>query len=262
MKTETLFKMSGSGNSFIFWDEDRVSKESIQKKERSQWVRSFFERSPIQADGFVFLKQTGPQEITWDFYNKDGSFAEMCGNAARCVGWYGFEQDSNNRRFELKTLSGSVFLEKQGDSKIQVLFSFLNPQLKDVEIPWQDQILKGVFLDTGVPHFVLQGKSDKDIALFCRQYEKFNPQGANISFYQEITDGVIESVSFERGVEDFTLACGTGAIATALVYKRQTACRKPIISVRQPGGVVEVSLIENQIGLIGPTSYEGEVDWL
>lgn len=269
LEMNVLGKMSGSGNSFILIEEDPKLLPPLLPPwgQRQSWVKNFFKAH--QADGLFFLKIQAPEKITWDFYNRDGSLAQMCGNATRCVGRYYFDNNPDWTQIHLETLSGSVHLKKRGN-KVCVQMPKITVYNKKVQISYKNKVIEGVWLDSGVPHFVLcEEKFPKDfeMALFCRQHEMFSPSGTNVTFLKKKNEKEIQAVSFERGVEDFTFACGTGAVAASFAYtyfsqgevKDQEGLQsseKKHITVHLPGGIVEVELLGHQGFLIGDAIYE------
>ncbi len=263
-------KMSGAGNSFVLIDEDKrqlsISRQNLPAwGKRGDWVRGFLlsqERDvKKKTDGFFFFKKEGLKKVIWDFYNRDGSQAEMCGNAARCMGKYYFDREPQWKEISLQTLAGVVVLHRDGLDKIRVQMPSIVVYEREHGILWKEKKIRGLWVNTGVPHFVIneeQHREDFELAFFCRNSESFKPNGANVTFFKKQEKNKIKSISFERGVENFTLACGTGAVAAAVAYKQSL---EPNVKLKEvlvclPGGEVEVVFREERIEMVGSAQYE------
>lgn len=253
----SLVKMSGAGNTFTLVDARPNSPWSIVEKTlqrpRKDIAKMICDRVfGVATDGILFIEEGSEGfDFNWDFYNSDGSGAEMCGNAARCAARFCHEslgrEDLSNIRF--KTGAGLVTAQVLGDSRIRVVMPEARYIHKDIELKTKSSSSeKFALVNTGVPHLVqkIHNFADtvelKDMAREVRSHEDLKPQGANVTFYVEDSPGKIHAVTFERGVEDYTLACGTGAVAAAMVYADESKNKE--ISVTMPGGLMEVSFLE------------------
>jgi diaminopimelate epimerase len=203
------------------------------------------------ADGFIFLQQKDLRHYSWDFYNNDGSHAEMCGNAARCTGFY-IRNILNNQEAEffLKTAAGELKISPI--SKEQYLV-----QTSPARVLFHD---KYFYCNTGVPHVVipyLVTEPFRTAFAFCknlRNHVDFSPAGTNVTLVKEHSNGRIEAVTYERGVEDFTLACGTGALAVGLYCKQKLNLLKT--TVEMPGGQLMIDMSNSdQPLMIGPATF-------
>ncbi|MFZ4403710.1 MAG: diaminopimelate epimerase [Pseudobdellovibrionaceae bacterium] len=272
-----LTKMSGAGNTFVMInalsDSEWMQSSWLQKTSRSIWAEVLCH--PIwglSADGCVFFThKNSPNSFVWDFYNADGSSAEMCGNATRCAGQYVQKKlgSSDLSEFEFITQSGSVITEIQNASSVKVLM----PKAKSIE---REKILKvggdsykGYFVNTGVPHFVLQIQPSDDPNQWksflpqLRHHPDLKPRGTNVTLYSVQKSDYISAVSYERGVEDFTLACGTGAVAAAIAHSEKNLQKNSTTHVRMPGGVLQIDLEKDleKIYMSGPADVVAEVDY-
>ena len=205
--TATL--LSGAGNTFHILQETNSDLTIANKKNIAKKICSL-----KQADGFIFLKNTNKEnQFKWDFYNNDGSDAEMCGNATRCVGHYiKNEIKSNQKLWVLETKAGRIQIEPLLNDQYQITMTPLLLLHSS----------HGFFCNTGVPHLVLvtnqfeNYKALKNEARQLRTHPDFLAAGTNVTYIQTSNDlSLLKSVSYERGVEDFTEACGTGAVAAA-----------------------------------------------
>ncbi|GIL17224.1 MAG: diaminopimelate epimerase [Oligoflexia bacterium] len=240
MKTDlsktTMTRLSAANNTFVF-----LMGENVPQSDRTRLTQILCaSMHGFQNDGVVFIDPSSKVEFSWDFYNADGSSAEMCGNAARCAMLYYNEKIDKKSRISFETRAGLISVEKiEGTNQVMVQMTktkFLNPA-KDVKI--LGQLVRGALIDTGVPHFVIQAEPDEDIARELRKSNEFGPAGANITFIEIAAESDILAVTFERGVENFTMACGTGAVAAAESYRFLYPKAKSVL-VEMPGGQMEV----------------------
>jgi diaminopimelate epimerase len=243
----------------------------VEKKERSNFATKICSEIPgFNSDGLIFLDSTKDSsfDFQWDFYNSDGSAAEMCGNAARCVTLYFFKKVEQKKQIHFKTLAGNLsgevldetkFDESNAQVKIKmpkVISAEATPKQLNVKVG--DKNIRGCLVDTGVPHFVIESEPNEGLARALRKVKDFGPRGANITFIEMNPDGVIQAVTFERGVEDFTLACGTGAVAAA---KYHHLCYPEFseLTVEMPGGELQV-ILDEPTHLIGEARLEFDLD--
>ena len=200
-----LVKLNGTGNSFVIIE--NINNNQMSRAGLAKIICSMDLNGP--TDGLLFVEKIRTHVYKWDFYNSDGSAAEMCGNAARCVTRYLSEKEKIlNTEIEIQTLAGSVFGMMIDKENIKVEM----PQVLIEKT--QDGYQR---INTGVPHLIFPleqiqlAKTFKDQARKLR--EKWN---ANVTFVSLSTTEIVEAVTYERGVEDFTLACGTGAVAAGI----------------------------------------------
>ena len=264
-------KMQGAGNSFFithFFNENMP----VFKKNWPEISKTLCQ-SPPYADGVIVLKFMKKNHFEWLFYNADGSSAEMCGNGACCAVEYAVKNKlAAGPLLSLKTSSGKLKCEwKNNQARI-----FVN-QSSDIQGPFEycfkDEKISYMFINTSVPHAVIKNKSllmdkeavckRKELAKSLRKKKVHNKKGMNVSFYCPMQQqDSVRGVSFERGVEDFTLACGTGALAIAQVYRRKYLRNSmQNIYVRMPGGVLKVEFYSNkEVSLMSPVSFLEEFE--
>lgn len=248
----TTHLISGAGNTFHIVDETVGLDWSIQQKKN--FAKLVCKQQ--NADGFIFIRKSS--KLSWDFYNNDGSDAEMCGNATRCVGLYLSEiQHDLQKDWILHTLAGPIHIGKVRDGEYKVIMT-----------PIQEmQSSKGYYCDTGVPHLVLEISDlqtymdHKSEAQQLRFDSEFQPRGTNVTYVQLLPDrGQAKAVSFERGIEDFTKACGTGAMAAAAYNLRKRGSVET--AVEMPGGTLKMSLADlQQPVMIGPAKWLGKYEY-
>lgn len=258
-----IAKMSGAGNTFALIDARQDAAWWGAEKSfgisRSGFAQLICDKvNGLSTDGLLFIQQGSDGfDYDWDFYNADGSTAEMCGNAARCAARFCKENlgaDSQSH-FKFKTGAGLVTADVLQNHQVQV-------KMPPASIIQQD--FEGyTWVNSGVPHLVLELKNFeesahlKEKARQMRSHKNLGPKGANVTFYAELRAGYIKAVTFERGVEDYTLACGTGAVAAALAY---TKGRMRTVQVEMPGGVLEIVFNEGDSNpqMTGPAIFVGE----
>ncbi|MCR5844028.1 MAG: diaminopimelate epimerase [Oscillospiraceae bacterium] len=269
-----ITKMHGAGNDFVIVN--NLAAQIPPERFPVLAQKLCAPHTGIGADGMMVVV---PAEKGGDFgmrfYNKDGSLGEMCGNGARCICRYGFENGLAGETQRVETTAGLVVGERVDARRYRVRLN--DPSVIDLHrkarIDGEDFDCAYVELgDPGIPHAVIQlpewdtWDTDRLRALGRKlRCAPVFPRGANVSFVKASGADAVKAVTYERGVEDFTLACGTGcgSIAAALTLLGLVSGRE--VSVSMPGGLLSVTL-SNEIGirdifLTGPTClvFEGEV---
>ncbi len=267
-------KMSGTGNDFILIDNrsSQVAREHQADFSRGVCRRMF----SAGADGVIFVEDSERADFKWRFYNSDGSVAEMCGNGARCVARFVYENNIVSKsRMCFETLAGIIHAQVFDDGEVQVQLS--SPvdyrQKLIVQLDGADHEL--FFVNTGVPHAILfTTDEDVDVVRWGRDirfHGQFAPQGTNVNFVRLRADGALHVRTYERGVEDETRACGTGAVASALVAAAQKIITSPVDVITSGGDRLQVAFNVNEevqgdglfdnVSLKGPARkiYAGEL---
>ena len=269
-----ITKMHGAGNDFVILNN---LKAQIPAERFPALARTLCApHTGVGADGMMVVV---PAEKGGDFgmrfYNKDGSLGEMCGNGARCICRYGFENGLAGETQRVETTAGLVVGERVDPRRYRIRLN--DPSVVDlhrmVRIDGEDYDCAYVELgDPGIPHAVVRlpdwdtWDTDRLRALGRKlRFAPVFPRGANVSFVKTSGTDTVKAVTYERGVEDFTLACGTGcgSITTALTLLGLVSGRE--VSVFMPGGQLSVTLSSEggvrDIFLTGPTClvFEGEV---
>ena len=240
-------KMCAAGNDFLIADSIRPP-----HVEAGDWIAQIpklcHRKFGIGADGVCFLSASETAHLNWQFFNKDGSQADMCGNAACCIIHYAYKKnlvskDTSPLTFKIKDriLSGVP-----GQDNKACLYSPL-PKLIEKQTAFGDIHYSKV--NAGALHILIEHDQTqnwetlRELAKKLRQREP----DFNVTFYKRNASGIF-CVTFERGVEDFTLSCGTGALAVAFLLGQ-----KFIIETR--GGMLEVSLEKDRACLISPVFF-------
>ncbi len=259
-------KMQGAGNDFIFLDYMHMEPPQFHPRE----VEYFCDRNfGVGADGFVVLFASKEAHAEWLFINSDGSEAEMCGNAARCaIRFLADKHYPDEVPLSIKTKAGIIKGKPLEDGLVEIaLFKTAGGKAEyDHRVLKLDDVAIDVFsINTGVPHAVIEVKdlSTYPIERIGKQlvrHPMFGKAGTNVTFFEREVGQKIRSTTFERGVEEETMACGTGVAAAAIVYSQLFLQPFPI-RVEAPGGelVVDMSPISKYILLQGPAEYVFEV---
>lgn len=247
-------RMSGAGNTFFVVNNLDQTFKVPDRRQFTRWLCQHIQG--LHSDGLLVLEKEQGVDFRWDFYNEDGSSAEMCGNAARCAAQYFYSQIGPKKEISFMTLAGLVKAEvlKDGNVKVEL------PALKNAgafrEIEINKHKEEYFFINTGVPHLIVEGEPDQDLGQALRQSEELQPAGSNVTFVQENSPGEIQAVTYERGVEDFTLACGTGAVAAAAFGREKNPLLKRFL-IEMPGGDLLVEwLSDKTVALTGPAQFD------
>jgi diaminopimelate epimerase len=224
MKRIEFTKMVASGNDFIVIDKKLPG--GIAALARSLCDRKF----GIGADGLILFNKLLRMRI----FNSDGSEARMCGNGARCAALF-----SGKTKGKIFTQAGVINTEVCAN---RVRIQLTEPRDIRLNIPLRvsGRLIKVNFIDTGVPHAVVfvNGIDNIDVASIGRSirfHAKFSPAGTNVDFAEVKGNNLIGIRTYERGVEDETLACGTGSVAAALIFALKSNLDR-LVKVRTRGG--------------------------
>ena len=250
-------KLQGSGNDFILID-NRDGKVYRKIEELGVCLKEFILKvcqlhTGVGADGLILIEEPENPEndFKWQFFNSDGSEAEMCGNGSRCAVRFCYDLGIVNDRVSFETLAGVIRAEVlEGGKRVKVqLTPPSEPLEKTLRVEGTD--FEGVFINTGVPHFVVPVKDIdkvdvKKLGRAIRFHEEFQPKGTNVNFIEAVAEDTIKIRTYERGVESETLACGTGATAGAIVaYLKGFVSRKPVQVITKSEEVLGVDFDEN-----------------
>ncbi|NCN39883.1 diaminopimelate epimerase [bacterium] len=249
-----MIKVCATGNDFLVIDQLNASDQKISLS-KDQIALACHRHDGFGADGLVFLSPHPDLAFAWHFFNSDGGEAEMCGNAARAVSQY-FAHTRKQSEFSFLTRIGEIKALVEDPASLSGTVQVTLPKWKDYERKMDSPVGPFSFVNTGVPHAVLTVESLLDLeslrskALSIKSLPQFQKEGVNVTF--KAGSGQpdrIHSVTFERGVENFTLSCGTGALASAICEKDGAGLFDLIVQV--PGGMLIVKAKDNQIDLKG-----------
>ena len=249
----TVTYMNGAGNDFMVIDArgQTLDFEALAKKLCKL----------TNADGFMAVDNSDKADFKLHFYNADGSRGEMCGNGARCICRYAFDHGIAGESIVVETDAGLVPGKRLSESQYRVKLN--NPGVLDLHR--KGNIAYVELGNPGVPHAVAEYAGDlwadadslreKMRAL---RFDPAFPKGANVNFYQVLAPGEVRMLTFERGVEDFTLACGTGCGSTASVLWLEGKLPGNTLTAHNRGGILKVTVggereTVTSIQLEGPT---------
>lgn len=232
-----FIKMSGAGNDFVLID----NRDTGLSVDWSKAAPEICDRHyGIGADGLLVLTRHEKDDFAMAYYNADGSSGSMCGNGGRCAAYFyleGTHQQSVHFYSNGYTYSGSI--TSAGEVRVQMKDP--GPIRKDIGMDVLGHRLRLHFIDTGSPHAVIftddlpeqlkkeiEGKMFFDIAKAIRHSPEFMPDGVNVNFIRIRNNRGLSMRTYERGVEDETLACGTGSIACAIVAHAVKGIQSPV----------------------------------
>jgi diaminopimelate epimerase len=244
MREFPFSKMSGAGNDFIFVDHRDVAWEAWDLPEVARKLCR--RRISVGADGFLLVvppKDSG-NDFGWRFFNADGSEGEMCGNAARCVARFAVMKGLASSPMRFETLSGPIEARVEGEM-VRIRMGDPRDLRKDVTVLIAGQAPRLVCVNTGVPHavhFVAEVESVDVVGLgrTLRYHDAFAPHGTNANFAQVLDANTLKVRTYERGVEDETLACGTGAVASAVAAHLLGKVEPPVGVITRSGRVLRI----------------------
>lgn len=258
MDSVEFWKMSGSGNDFIVIDNraGRIS-EGEMPFLVERWCRR---RESVGADGVIFVTRSDHHDFAWRFFNADGGEAEMCGNGSRCVARFAYLKGIAGKEMTFGTLAGPISATVNG-RMVKVRMPRPSDLSLDLDIERRPEWISVDFVHTGVPHVVVQvnelaGLPVVEQGRAIRTHKHFAPEGTNANFVRILGPDSLEIRTYERGVEDETLACGTGSMAAVLVASARNMVQSPV-RVKTRGGETLTIYFENNGGVIERVWMEG-----
>lgn len=231
-------KMSGTGNDFIIID-NRTG--IITHEEQAAFAARVCRRMfSVGADGLILIENSGTADFRWQFYNADGSVAEMCGNGSRCAARFAFKHGIAGRIMTFETIAGTIKAEIIGsEEEVRILLTKPQDYRFNLEVDLDGELHEVSFVNTGVPHAVIFVDTNdvpvKKWGRKIRYHELFQPAGTNANFVRLLGGNTILARTYERGVEDETMACGTGAVASAIMAAIHKGLASPV-EVQTSGG--------------------------
>jgi len=263
-------KAVASGNDFIIVDNrtGQVSGKSGQGADWCSFAKKLCERKTgIGADGLLLLEDSREADVKMRIFNPDGNEVDMCGNGARCVVFY-----CNKKEVKIKTRAGILQAELLSKNKVKVKITDPKDLKIDFSINLNGQDYKAHYINTGVPHVVrfLEELDNFDvgkIGRLIRYHKDFQPKGTNANFVKLLDKKSIAIRTYERGVEDETFACGTGACASAIIASLIEKVSSPINVSTRSGEILKVYFdkdkdVVKNVYLEGEARivYNGQVD--
>ncbi|MCF6295086.1 MAG: diaminopimelate epimerase [Flavobacteriaceae bacterium] len=256
----TFYKYQGTGNDFVIID----NRQDLFNKNNTALIAHLCDRRfGIGADGLILLENQGSLDFKMVYFNADGNESSMCGNGGRCITAFAKYLGIINNEATFEAIDGLHKSVIEDDLvKLQML-----------DVTQTQNFDNHVFLDTGSPHYVIC-KSDieqldvKQEGARIRYSKTYKNEGVNVNFVEKINDETFSVRTYERGVEDETLSCGTGVTAVALAMHYIGETEKNLITLNTKGGELKVSFEKKgdsyiNIWLIGSATqvYKGEIEW-
>ena len=256
-------KMNGAGNDFVMLDNRDLSL-NLSKEQIAQLCDR---HRGIGADGLLCVEpaQGGEVDFRFRYYNADGGEAEMCGNGARCFARFADKiSDGNGATLSFESIAGTIGATFVGDNvRIELSEPFDLTMAAQVNILGETTAVH--FVNTGVPHAVilvddLEGVNIRQSGAAVRYHDHFKPAGTNVNFMAVNEPGLLSIRTYERGVEDETLACGTGIAANAIIHNQLTGAEPPIRVKVAGGDTLEVGFEREgdnyrKVTLTGPADF-------
>ena len=235
-----FFKYQGAGNDFIIFDNRKGQHDALT----GPVIRFLCDRRfGIGADGLMLLNSRSDYDFEMKYYNADGNESSMCGNGGRCLVKFAYETGIIRTTYRFIAVDGEheAEIDEQGRVRLKMQDVITINEFKG------DQVL-----DTGSPHYVKTVKNIEEIDVFekgreLRNNDHFSPGGINVNFVETTSDHEIKVRTYERGVEDETLSCGTGVTACAIVnYHNEFGFNE--VRVQTRGGWLSVEFDRNHDG--------------
>lgn len=249
MNPVLFYKMSGSGNDFIIID-NRT--KTLPEENLSQFIMAVCRRRiSVGADGVILIEKSDIVDFKWHFFNSDGKIAEMCGNGARCAARFAFLNGIAGHEMAFETLAGIIHASVLPDNLVKIKMT--DPRDLKVDFPIQLKDGKTILssLNTGVPHAVMFTENVEDVPVTetgrqIRFHKAFAPSGTNVNFISVQPDKTVAVRTYERGVEDETLACGTGSVASALITAIKFGLMSPVKILTRSGEILRIYFKQNK----------------
>ena len=246
-----IYHMSGAGNDFMVMDArgGNYDFEMLAKELCRQ----------AHTDGFMAVDYAEDADFRLHFYNADGSRGEMCGNGARCICRFAFDHGIAGETMVVRTDAGLVYGQRLSENRYRVQLN--NPGILDLHR--KGNIAYVELGNPGVPHAVAEYTGDlwadadglKE-QMRALRYDPAFPKGANVNFYTWTAENAVRILTFERGVEDFTLACGTGSGSLACVLWTEGKLPGGQLAVENRGDTLTVT-VQGEKGMVNRLWLEG-----
>ena len=261
-------KMNGAGNDFVMID----NRAGDVRLEPRQIVQICDRHRGVGADGILLLeKGSNGADFRMRYYNRDGGEAEMCGNGARCFARFANKVAMAPAKISFQTPAGLIRGELRGEL-VTLQMSEPKDLEREIDLVAGGQTEHVHFINSGVPHVVVPVSKVDEVDVrkrgaALRHHEKFSPSGANVNFIEKRGPKEILVRTYERGVEDETLACGTGVVASALLFAATENVDGPVSVTVRSGSKLSVDFKRagdrfTNVTLTGPAefAFEGEIE--
>ncbi|MGA1845598.1 diaminopimelate epimerase [Deferribacter abyssi] len=250
----SFYKMTGSGNDFIIIDNRDGKMNDINLNE---FIPKVCARCvSVGADGFILIENSDNVDFKWQFFNSDGSVAEMCGNGSRCAARFAYLNGIAGRKMAFETIAGIIEAEIMDGFNVKVQLTDPFDEKIDYNLNLNGEELTVSSINTGVPHAVVDVDDIEnfDVVKYgrgIRFHEFYQPAGTNVNFYKKIGENKLKVRTYERGVENETMACGTGSVATSIVAVKKGIVKSPVEIETSSGLLLKVYLENGKVYLEG-----------
>lgn len=255
---QTFYKYQGTGNDFVMID----NRQKLFDKSNTKHIAFLCDRRfGIGADGLILLENHDELDFKMVYYNADGNESTMCGNGGRCLVAFAKHLGIISNKASFEAIDGLHFAEIENSS--------VKLQMQDVKTI--EKHVNHVFLNTGSPHHVQFEENIEDFDIKTkgskiRYGTPYNVVGSNVNFVKKIEEATFAVRTYERGVEDETLSCGTGVTAVALAMNYLGETNQNLVKLQTQGGELKVSFTKEgetykNVCLIGPATFvfKGEI---
>ena len=249
MKLE-FAKMSGAGNDFIVVDDRKgfVAEDACELAK--QLCRR---RVSVGADGLIMVMASTTHDFRMRYFNADGSEAEMCGNGGRCVARFAHERGIAGETMRFQTQSGTHSAEILDEDHVKLMMTEPRAMLLRDPLYIGGETYEVHRINTGVPHAVIEVEDIDnypvlEIGRAVRGHNRYAPEGTNVDFVAVENEHSVRLRTYERGVEDETLACGTGAVATAVTLASLGKVRPPVTVATRGGEPLTIGFYMSDSG--------------
>ena len=253
-------KADGTGNNFVIIY-DNNSHDLIKTSDFIQKICS--KEFGFNTDGMLLLSDHDTYDYKMDYFNNDGSWETMCANGARCAALFMFQKKIVSKKISFLAGDGQHKVKIKDQNNIQL--SMIQPSFKSEGIITQQYT--GRYIDSGAKHFAtivdnITPEQVKEKGRKIRNDKIFSPDGVNVNFMKIINSHHIEVSTYEKGIEDMVLSCGSGSVASAYYAYQKNLIQTPL-NISVPGG--DLKLIFNdtwdEVWLNGPAKLSPETTW-
>ncbi len=264
----SFWKMHGAKNDFIVVD-DRSLTFPVAN---TRWIKNISpRRSGVGCEGIILIQPSTVADFRMHFINPDGKEASMCGNGARCAARLAYDIGIAQTSMKIETGAGILSAEIK-KSLVRIEMTAPRSWQINKEITVDGKRLQYSMVNTGVPHVLffvddIRSCDIKTIGHAIRFHKEFAPEGTNVNFIKKTGPHEISIRTYERGVEDETMACGTGVVAAALIAAKQKKVSAPVNIYTAGGDTLSVNFIltpdgADNVFLEGPATYvyKGELE--
>lgn len=244
--------MSGAGNDFVVMD--------IRGQAPDLSALALELCAKEKADGLLALDNSTEGDFRLHYYNADGTRADLCGNGSRCACRFAYDRGIAQREMQVQTDAGTVYGWRVTENEYRVKLT-APKEIRLQRKPGVDYVVCGVpHALVCLPNLSWEDKEQLRQQAVALRYDPAFPEGANVDFYTWIGDGEVRVLTYERGVEDYTLACGTGCAALATVLYTAGSLPEGALTAQNPGGTLTVTVTAHggpvtEVFLQGPAEY-------